>query len=44
MQFNRNKYMSGDFDISNRDEVRNAYYAQQYKGLEWNYYLNALSH
>lgn len=39
MQFNRNKYMSGDFDISNRDEVRNAYYAQQYKGLEWNYYI-----
>ena len=39
MQFNRNKYISGDFDLTNQDEIKNAYYAQQYKGLDWNNYI-----
>lgn len=39
MQFNRNKYLVSDFDLDNEDEIKNAYYAQQYKGLDWNNYI-----
>lgn len=39
MTFNRDKYLSGDFDCSSMDENRNAYNAQIYKGLEWNFYI-----
>lgn len=39
MQFNRNEYLDGNFDHSSVKERENAYYAEQYKGLEWNNYI-----
>lgn len=41
MQFNRNKYLVSDFDLDNENEIKNAYYAQQYKGLDWNNYIKS---
>lgn len=39
MQFNRNEYLAGNFDINNNQEKMNAYYAQEKKGLDWNNYI-----
>lgn len=39
MQFNRNEYLKGNFDDSILDERKNAYFAQEKKGLDWNNYI-----
>lgn len=39
MQFNRNGYLNGEYDLSSQEERKNAYYANERKGLEWNNYI-----
>lgn len=39
MQFNREKYISGDYDITSLDEVVCASKASSLKGLDWNLFI-----
>lgn len=39
MQFNREEYLKGNFDISSSEERKNAYYANTLIGLDWNNYI-----
>lgn len=39
MQFNREEYLKGNFDTSSAEERKNAYYANQLIGLDWNNYI-----
>lgn len=41
MQFNRTKYLHYEYDVTIREEVEANYYANIYKGLEWNQYIKS---